>query len=179
MGWHSKQMCPSFFSHTHKHTLTQLTYMKATVIVLGSQLGNHNDMPFTSYNINICFDLVGRVEILLGKLLHYGFSIRHPCRQAWKYDKLTERNILMLWKTYCISFFCLYCKEYIWGHGYFYALSEEILYCVWAMHHWSWCDIFNTGLWYHNLLQTTQTHAYRSINMQNQKVCNKQSRKNR
>lgn len=55
-----------------------------------------------SYNINICFDLLGRVEILLGKLLHYGFSIRHPCRQDWKYDKL--RNILMSWKSYCISF---------------------------------------------------------------------------
>lgn len=96
--------CAPPFSHSHSRTHTQLTYMKAIVRVLGSQQGNHNLTPFTSYNINICFDLVGRVEILLGKLLHYGFSIRHPRRQNWKCDKLTERDILMLWKTYASLF---------------------------------------------------------------------------
>lgn len=59
-----------------------------------------------SYNINTYFDLVGRVEVLLGKFIHYGFSIiRQPHRQDWKCDKLTERNILMLWKENLVHLF--------------------------------------------------------------------------
>lgn len=85
-----------------------------------------------SYNINTCFDLVGRVEVLLGKFIHYGFSIiRHPHRQDWKCDKLTERNILKLWKTYCISFFAYTAKstfEDMAISTVLITLSEKILY---------------------------------------------------
>lgn len=52
-----------------------------------------------------------------------------------------------------------------------------MLYSVWAMHHCSRSNIFNTGLWYHNLLKTTFTHANSCINMQKQTKCKKQSKK--
>ncbi len=63
-------------------------------------------MAFMSYNINICFDSDGRVEILLGKLLHYGFSIRHPCRQDWKCDKLTEKHFNAMENLLHLFFAC-------------------------------------------------------------------------
>ena len=77
----------SSLTHTPK-----LTYMKTTVIFLGSQ--QRYVMPFMCSNINICLDLAARVEILLGKLLFWGFSICHPCRLNWKCDKVMKRNIL-------------------------------------------------------------------------------------
>lgn len=45
------------------------------------------------------------------------------------------------------------------------------------MRHWSRSNIFNTGLWYHNLLKTKFTHANSCINMQKQTKCKKQSKK--
>lgn len=111
-----------------------------------------------SYNINICFNLFGRVEILFGKLLHSSSSICHPYRQDCKRNRLTQRDVLIVWKTYCVSYFSfLYCKEHIWGHSFFYALSDKILYSGWAKYHCSKSNIFNTALGYSALIKTTIT----------------------
>lgn len=119
--WHSNQMCFSVVTQIQ----TELTYVTNTLILLGSLQVAHNAMQFMYYSINVSCALVGRVEILLGKLPHYGFSIHHLRRQKWKWETLWEKHFKV---TVTHLLFACIAHWFIWGWSQFYAVHSMIMY---------------------------------------------------